>query len=575
MRHDRLMVLKFGSSVLHSEADLPQAVHEIYRWWREGYQVVAVVSAVAGVTDALFEQAQRYGSDPDPAALAALVATGESTSAALLTLGLDRAGVPARSVDAARLGLRTAGPRLNAKPCFVNVAVLKGVLERGEVAVVPGFVGRTSDGQVSLLGRGGSDLTALYIAVNLRADRCRLIKDVAGISEHDPHDGAAPARRYAVLSWDDVPRCFGVVQQKAVQFAHRENFAFEVSGLGCGPATLVGAGVTTLCPIVEALRPLRVGLLGLGTIGYGVYRQLVAHPERFEVAGIAIRNVARERNDVPRHLLTTDPWTVVAGDCDIIIETLGGISPAAELIEASLRGGKHVITANKVALAGRFGQFLDLARQNGVELLASGAVGGAVPILEALTRIAKQQTVQSVEGVLNGTTNFILNELARGLSFAESVELAKVYGFAEPDPTSDLDGSDVACKLALLARAAFGVDLEPATIPRSGILDIDARHVFDQNAIGRAVRLVGRLSRTESGIVAEVRPLVVEAPHPFTRTQREQNCVIVELKGGAKLVLRGKGAGRWPTTEAVFADLMSLARKYAVPLHGRTAELAS
>ncbi|HKT23750.1 MAG TPA: hypothetical protein VJR04_04065, partial [Terriglobales bacterium] len=186
----RLIVLKFGSSVLRSEADLPRAVHEIYRWLRDGYSVVAVVSAFGKTTDQLLASAREYSDQPPEGALALLLSTGEKRAAALLALALDRAGVPASAFDPSRLGLRTSGRVLNAEPVRLNVGAIRKALDNSRVAVVPGFIGQMQDGRTSLLGRGGSDLSALFLAVHLRGG-CRLLKDVDGVYDHDPHVSAA------------------------------------------------------------------------------------------------------------------------------------------------------------------------------------------------------------------------------------------------------------------------------------------------------------------------------------------------------------------------------------------------
>jgi homoserine dehydrogenase len=562
VRHSPVIVLKFGSSVLRCEADLPRAVHEIYRWLRAGYRVIAVVSAFGDTTDRLLRQAEEYGAEPEAAALAALVATGEATSAALLALALDRAGIHGVPLDADRIGLRTTGRRLNAKPAGLDVAGIRRVLDEFAVAVVPGFVGRTREGGTSLLGRGGSDLTALFVAQQLFAERCRLIKDVAGVYEHDPAAGNAP-RRYAALNFTDALALHAqIVQPKALRFAQQHHLRFEIAGLNADDATLIGSEHSVWAAPPRHVRPLRIGLLGLGTVGLGVYRELAARPEQFEITRVAVRNFDRD-DGVPRALLTRDVFEAVHSDCDVVIELIGGLEPAGEAIAAALAAGKHVVTANKSVLAQRGAEFAAIAASAGARLLYSAAVGGAVPVLETLTQLARATQVRSVEAVINGTCNFVLDELARGCSFEDAVALAQASGFAEADPTFDLDGSDVACKLVLIAQAAFGVELPFEAIERRGIGDLDPRHVFDLNASARAVRLVARLRRTEHGIEARVEPAVLEATHAFASAQREQNCVIVELADSSRVTLRGKGAGRWPTTEAVFADVLDLQREHA------------
>ncbi|HET9741413.1 MAG TPA: homoserine dehydrogenase [Terriglobales bacterium] len=570
MRRDPLVVLKFGSSVLRSEADLPRAVHEIYRWLRRGHSVLAVVSAFGNTTDDLLASARRYTEEPQEGALALLLSTGEKRCAALLSLALDRAGICAATLDPARLGLRTSGRVLNAEPVRINVGAVRRALEQSSVVVVPGFIGQMQDGSTSLLGRGGSDLSALFLAAHLNASRCRLLKDVGGVYESDPNLGRS--RRYRSISWDDAVALGGrIVQSKALRFAREHNLRFEVAGLGEERATTVGANVTEFYTEHCAEAPLRVTLLGLGTVGWGVYQELLAHPDLFEVVGVAAKHREKHDGRVPAHLFSTDIFAIAARECDVVIELIGGVHPAVECIAAALEAGKHVVSANKAAIA-QAPNLHNIARRNGVKLLYSAAVGGAVPVLEQLEQLAQLNEICAIDGVLNGTTNFILHEVARGIPFEQAVASAQAAGLAEADPSSDLDGSDVACKLVLIARAC-GVEISLGEVRRTGITEIDPRHVFDLSKSGSAVRLVGSIRRASeetqqaaslvasSGppiYVAEVKPAVLEASHPLARTRREDNCVVVEFQNGEKKILRGKGAGRWPTTESVLADLFTL-----------------
>ncbi len=238
-------VLKFGSSVLRSEADLPLAVHEIYRWVGNGQRVIAVVSAIGNATDALLARARSYGATASERGIAALLATGETTSAALLSLALDRAGIPAVVLDEVQAGLATTGPILDAELCGLNVEQLLRRFESAAVLVIPGFVGRQTDGSISLLGRGGTDLTAVFVAERVAADRCRLIKDVDGIFDRDPAIAPQRARRYRTLFWGDARKIDGgVVQGKAIEFAERNGFPFEVAAADSDTPTTIGPAPT-------------------------------------------------------------------------------------------------------------------------------------------------------------------------------------------------------------------------------------------------------------------------------------------------------------------------------------------
>lgn len=232
-----VIVLKLGGSVLTGEDSIQHAVGEVRRWVRLGYRVVAVVSAFEGHTDRLLASAARFGREPW--STAALVATGELTSAAVLALALEQAGTSAATLDAAALSLRTSADPLNADPLSLNAEAVQRALSEHEAVIVPGFIGRDDAGRTTLLGRGGSDLTALFIAGTLGA-RCRLVKDVSGLFDRDPKEGDG-ARLYARLHWDDALRLDGgIVQHKGVRLAKGLGLSFEVGTLGATFATRVG-----------------------------------------------------------------------------------------------------------------------------------------------------------------------------------------------------------------------------------------------------------------------------------------------------------------------------------------------
>jgi homoserine dehydrogenase len=239
-----LIVLKFGSSVLRTEEDLPLVVDEIARWLKSGDRVVTVVSAFGNTTEKLFERGRKYGDASNEQALAALVATGEEVSAALLVLALGKGRISASLLDAAQIWLIAEGSPVDARLCGVSVERISRSLAECDVVVVPGFIARTATGTTALLGRGGSDLTALFLAARLGASRCRLVKYVDGLYALDPngHDAARP-ERYKRIGWDGALRLGGgVVQQKALHFAAENKLTFEVGGIGRDYGTVVGEG---------------------------------------------------------------------------------------------------------------------------------------------------------------------------------------------------------------------------------------------------------------------------------------------------------------------------------------------
>lgn len=246
-----IVVLKFGSSVLPHEGRLIDAVEEIDRVIRHGHRVVAVVSALGSTTDDLIAHARRYGPNPPDDALAALLATGEAGAIALLALALHRAGIEARVRDSAAIGLRTHGPTLDAQAVALDAAAIRRALDEAPVLIVPGFIGRCAQrGHTTLLGRGGSDLSALFIAAEIGA-ACRLLKDVDGLYDRDPaaprEESEPPARRYESVTYADVLELDeGIVQHKAVRYARSRALEFTVSCLGSAHGTLVGHGPSVL-----------------------------------------------------------------------------------------------------------------------------------------------------------------------------------------------------------------------------------------------------------------------------------------------------------------------------------------
>ncbi|HYK19250.1 MAG TPA: hypothetical protein VEV42_00845, partial [Pyrinomonadaceae bacterium] len=234
----KITVLKFGSSVLRTERDLPCAVHEIYRAWRMGEQVLVIVSAIGDTTDQLLRSANQVSEKAETLALATLLATGETTASALLGIALDRAGIPARVLDPVQAGLRTAGDGLDAELIGVDIERLRNELSRG-VVVLPGFVGRDDTGHTTLLGRGGSDFTAVFLAQRL-GGRCVLVKDVDGLYTDNPNRADLRPERFAQVSWETALTVGGgVVQPKAIRFAATHELSFTITAIGASAETSV------------------------------------------------------------------------------------------------------------------------------------------------------------------------------------------------------------------------------------------------------------------------------------------------------------------------------------------------
>lgn len=569
---DRVIVLKLGGSVLADEDALPLAVHELYRWWRGGQRVVAVVSALRGVTESLMQRTQGAH---DAHARAALLATGEHSSAALLALALDRAGVPSCVLSPAALGLLAQGPVLDAEPLQLDTHALRAAHARDEVAIVPGWCAQDSEGRTVVLGRGGSDLTALFVAQRLGAARCRLLKDVDGLYERDPRQPGPAPRRFATASFERALATDGsIVQHKAVRFAAQHGLPFELGASLSDAPTRVGAAQSCFAPPREPRLPLRVALLGLGSVGSAFLRLSQRLPDQLQVVAIAVRNLSLPREGLPDGVWLSDDCRAVARcGADVVVELMGDVPAAAPTVRAALRAGAHVVSANKALLASRGEALQSLARQRGRRLLFSAAVGGAMPLLERVAALGGAR-VASVRAVLNGTTNFVLEALAAGHSLQQALTDARAAGLAEADAARDLSGHDAAHKLCLLARAlgVRGITLEDipcealdesaaATLPHSSTHSDRSGH--DACAVpSHVVRQVAELhlaaSTSGNTALCSVRLARVPPDDPLAALRGADNAAVITLNDDSRQLVRGRGAGGRPTAEAVLADLLSL-----------------
>lgn len=555
-----IVVLKFGSSVLQTEADLPRAIDEIYREWREGRRVIAVVSAFAGVTDQRFAQTRAITSDLHEQA--AWVAGGEEESGNKLAAALVANGVSALYVDARVAGLRAHGDAHESTPVSLNAGYLRECFQEHGVLVVPGFIAQDIQGRTVLLGRGGSDLTALFLAKNLDA-RCRLIKDVDGVYESDPAVAENHAQRFNRLSWRTALEIGGrIIQPRALQFAQSHGQAFEVACVGSNLSTLVDAGPDDIAVVPhENIQPLRVVLLGLGTVGLGVYAHLLRRPDLFEIVRIVVRDLDKPRRieeanlDVPKSLLSTDAWEAVTQPADLAIETLGGLDPAGEVVHAALLRGRAVVTANKALIASRWWEKLSRFATGQHPLLRFGAaVGGAVPVLETIAALGRHSGVVRVRAILNGTCNFILDALEQRIDFDTAVARAQASGFAEADPHDDLVGLDAARKLELIARAAFGEGSHFELNVR-GIVGVTASQAALVREDGSSLKLVGSCERSEGHIRGVVKLHELPSSDFLAGARAEENRVEIVAGNGQVVHLAGKGAGRWPTALSMLGDV--------------------
>jgi homoserine dehydrogenase len=325
------------------------------------------------------------------------------------------------------------------------------------------------------------------------------------------------------------------------------------------------------------MKPVRVALLGCGTVGAEVVRLLDRQRDDLtarigapiELAGIAVRRLGRDRGPLPVDpaLFTTDALSLIKrDDVDVVVEVVGGIEPARTWLVEALRAGKSVVTANKALLAEDGGTLHDAAAEGNADLYYEAAVAGAIPLLRPLRESLHGDTITRVTGIVNGTTNYILSAMdATGAGFTEALEQATELGYAEADPTADVEGFDAAAKAAILASLAFHTRVSVADVHRQGITEVTAADVASAKAMGCTIKLLCIASRdldangTES-ISVRVHPAMIPRSHPLAGVGDAFNAVFVEAEAAGQLMFYGRGAGGAPTASAVLGDLVAAAR---------------
>jgi homoserine dehydrogenase len=317
--------------------------------------------------------------------------------------------------------------------------------------------------------------------------------------------------------------------------------------------------------------PLKVALLGCGVVGSQVARLLIEQADDLkarigrplELVGIAVRRLSLERPGIDRALLTDDAMTLASRpDVDLVIELLGGIEPARSLILAAIGAGSSVITANKALLASDGGTVYTAAEAAGVDVYYEAAVAGAIPIIRPLRESLVGDEVTAVMGIVNGTTNFILDKMhTDNADFAAVLAEAQELGFAETDPTADVEGYDAAAKAAILASLAFHTRVKLSDVSREGITGVTAEDIAAAKEMGCVVKLLARCALSEDGSIAVgVHPTMVPVSHPLASIPGAYNAVFIESRNAGRLMFMGPGAGGSPTASAVLGDLVTAAR---------------
>jgi homoserine dehydrogenase len=331
----------------------------------------------------------------------------------------------------------------------------------------------------------------------------------------------------------------------------------------------------------------RIGVLGCGNVGAAFVRLVEQQSStielrtgiRLEVVSVAVRNMSRDRDvQLPEGLLTRDAHAVVSDpSIDLIVEVIGGIEPARELITAALAAGKPVITANKELLANVGAELYAAADAAGIDLLFEAAVAGGIPVIRALRESLRGEPVSRVMGIINGTTNFILTKMTEeGADYSAALSEAQRLGFAERDPTADVEGFDAGAKAAILASIAFGAKVVAGDVYHEGISRVTAADIAVAKRLGYVIKLLGIADRDrETGEIAvRVHPAMVPNTHPLASVRESYNAVFIEGDAVGSLMFYGRGAGGNPTASAVLGDVIDAAVHLDKGTHGSIGSFA-
>jgi homoserine dehydrogenase len=314
---------------------------------------------------------------------------------------------------------------------------------------------------------------------------------------------------------------------------------------------------------------LRVAVLGGGTVGSQVVQQINANAADLAarigapltISAVAVRDTSRDRPGIPADLLTADAEAVASSGADIVIEVMGGIEPARQLITAAMNAGSSVVTANKALLAEDGAVLFAAAERAGVDLFFEASVAGAIPLLRPLRESLAGDQINRVLGIVNGTTNYILTRMDEdGVSYDDALAEAQQLGYAEADPTADVEGHDAAAKAAIIAEMAFHTPVTRSDVWCEGITGITQEDMAAARDMGFVIKLLAVAERREHGVVVRVHPAMLPRDHPLASVRGSFNAVFVEAQAAGEMMFYGRGAGGEPTASAILGDVVVAAR---------------
>ena len=303
---------------------------------------------------------------------------------------------------------------------------------------------------------------------------------------------------------------------------------------------------------------LKIGLIGLGTVGCGVVKTLCAFPQ-IEIVKAAVRNLNKKR-DVEVRRITDDPFEIVNDpEIDVVVEVAGGVNPAFDLLKTAIKNKKHIVTANKELLAKHGAELFDLANEYNVAILYEAAVAGGIPIIMPIKTTLKGNKFKKVAGILNGTTNYILTQMEeKGISYQECLKEAQELGYAEADPTGDVEGFDTMYKIATLANITFNKRIDVTKIHREGITNISAQDIKFADELGYKIKLIALAQDNDGQIDVRVHPMLVSKSRVISGINNALNAVLLEGFPVGQVMFTGPGAGEFPTASSVVGDILAI-----------------
>lgn len=314
---------------------------------------------------------------------------------------------------------------------------------------------------------------------------------------------------------------------------------------------------------------IKIGLLGLGNVGSGVINILEQNIKKIrkyvdadiQVKKVLVRDINKSRDvTLDEQMLTTNPQDILNDpEIDIVVELIGGIEPAFSYMRQAMENGKHVVTANKAVVATYCKELFEIATANDVEIRFEGSVGGGIPLIDTITTKLAGNQIDEIVGIINGTTNYILTRMSRdGMGFEAALKRAQEKGYAEADPSSDIEGQDATYKLAILAAISFGLHVNPNDIPCEGITKVTEAEIRYAMELGYAVKLLATARNKEGNLEIHVHPTLIPNHHPLAAVHNEFNALFIKGNAVGELMLYGKGAGSLPTGSAVIGDILDI-----------------